>query len=98
MRVAWRIKHILCFVAATPRNTSLEQIFLVNERIKHLVLDFKTKSSRLCSLSIMGLFFNYSIICAHSPTEEKDDQVKDSFYYGLDMLFKECRQSDISYF
>jgi hypothetical protein len=31
---------------------------------------------------LRGLFLNYSLICVHAPTEEKDDE-KDNFYEEL---------------
>jgi hypothetical protein len=38
---------------------------------------------------LRGLFFNYSLICVHAPTEEKDDD-KDNFYEDLDQIYEEC--------
>ena len=53
--------------------------FIVNKRIKHLVTDFKAKTPRICKIRVRGLFFNYSFICVHAPTEEKHDDEKDNF-------------------
>jgi hypothetical protein len=35
-------------------------------------------------LGIKGKFSDYSLICAHSPTEDKSDEEKDSFCDELD--------------
>ena len=68
--------------------------FIVNKRRKHLIMDFQSKSHRLCRLRIRGKFFNYSLICAHAPTEEKNDEDKDSFYDELDEVYNECPRGD----
>ena len=60
--------------------------FIVNKRIKHLVTDFIAKTPRTCRIRVKGLFFNYSLICVHAPTEEKDDDEKDNFYEDLDQI------------
>jgi exonuclease III len=70
--------------------------FIVNKRIKkHLVTDFKAKTPRICKIRVRGLFFNYSLICVHVPTEEKDDDEKDTFYEDLDQIYEECPKRDV---
>ena len=69
--------------------------FIVNKRNKHLVTDFKAKTPRICKKRVRGLFFNYSHICVHAPTEEKDDDEKDNFYEDLDQIYEECPKRDI---
>lgn len=39
-------------------------------------MDFNAKSPRMCRLQVRGQFFNYSIICTHTPTEETSDEEK----------------------
>jgi hypothetical protein len=72
----------------------LEQALLSVKKIKHLILDFQVKSHRICRLRIKGNFFNYSLICTHSPTEDKADEEKDSFYDELDEIYGECPKRD----
>jgi len=69
--------------------------FIVNKRIKHLVTDFKAKTPRICKIRVRGLFFNYSLICVHAPTEDKDDDDKDNFYEDLDQIYEECPKRDV---
>ncbi|PNF23327.1 hypothetical protein B7P43_G15831, partial [Cryptotermes secundus] len=38
--------------------------------------------------------FNYSLICAHAPTEDKSVEEKDSFYDELDEIYGECSKRD----
>jgi hypothetical protein len=37
-----------------------------------------------CMCLELGKFKNYSLICAHAPTEEKRERENDRFYEGLD--------------
>jgi exonuclease III len=59
-----------------------------------LLSDFQAKSHRTFRLRIKGKFFNYSLICAHSPTGDKTDEEKDSFYDELDEIYGECPKRD----
>lgn len=47
--------------------------FIVNNRIKHSILDFKAIDHRICQIRFKGRFFNISIICAQASTEEKEN-------------------------
>jgi len=71
--------------------------FIVNKRIKDLVIDLKAKTTRICRIRVRGLFFNYSLICVHAPTEEKDDDddEKDNFNKDLDQTYKEGPKRDL---
>ena len=39
-------------------------------------------------------FGNISLICAHAPTEEKDDNIKDDFYDLLERTYDRCPSYD----
>lgn len=51
--------------------------FIVNNRIKENILDFRSMSDRLCLLRLKTQFFNMSLINAHAKTEEKDEITKE---------------------
>ena len=40
-------------------------------------------------------FFNYSLINAYAPTNDKPDDVKDEFYERLDKTYGECPKHDV---
>ena len=44
------------------------------KNFKHLVMDFKAISTRICTLRIKGKFFNYTIINVHAPTEVSTEE------------------------
>jgi exonuclease III len=69
--------------------------FLVNNRIKDSIIGFIPINHMLCIARIAGIFFNYSIINAHAPVEDADDEEKDDFYDALAKAYKECPRHDI---
>jgi len=68
---------------------------VIHKKVKHLIMNFQPKSPRMCWLRIRGKFFNYSIINAHAPTEDKSDTEKDAFYDGLRNLYDACPKHDV---
>ncbi|XP_067615689.1 craniofacial development protein 2-like, partial [Eurosta solidaginis] len=69
--------------------------FVVGERLCRQVLAFTPVDERLAAIRIKAKFFNISFICAQSPTEEKDDEVKDTFYEQLERTYERCPRHDI---
>ncbi len=61
--------------------------FVVGERLRRRVLAFTPVDERLATIRIKARFFNISLICAHAPTEEKDDVTKDAFYERLEHTY-----------
>ena len=57
---------------------------VVNKRLRHIVPGFTPMNERVATICIMVKFYNISDICAHAPTEEKDDVVKDTFFCKLE--------------
>jgi exonuclease III len=68
-RVMGKRSHVI-FYSCQKKSHMFGTGFIVSKKIKHLILDFQAKSHRTCRLRIKGKFFNYSLICAHSPTED----------------------------
>ncbi|XP_060665604.1 craniofacial development protein 2-like [Drosophila nasuta] len=69
--------------------------FVVSRRLRHHVSNFTPVSERLATIRVKARFFNLSIICAHAPTEEKDDAVKDAFYARLEDTYDRCPNHDV---
>ncbi|XP_055855997.1 uncharacterized protein LOC129919171 [Episyrphus balteatus] len=59
------------------------------------VLSFNCVNERLTTIRIKAKFTNISLICAHSPTEEKDDTTKDNFYELLEKTYEQIPSYDI---
>ena len=47
--------------------------FVLNRKIRHLIIDFQPVDMRICKIRVKGRLHNYSIINAHAPTEDKTD-------------------------
>jgi hypothetical protein len=68
--------------------------FYVNSRFLSNILHFEPVNDRLCWIRVRGKFRNYSIINAHAPTEDKDDEEKDKFYLELETIYSQCPRHD----
>lgn len=68
------------FYSCSTKKHELGTGFVITKRIKHLVLDFKPVSPRLCYIRIKGKFFNYSLINVHAPIEDTSEEEKDVYY------------------
>ena len=75
------------FYSCDNKDHILGNGFLVSKRIKHLLMDFKPITPRICTLRIKGKFFNYSFINGHAPTEKSDNEEKDRFLDALETAY-----------
>jgi hypothetical protein len=62
--------------------------FIKNARIK---LNFDPADECICYLRMKGKFFDTMIICVHTPNEEKDETIRNSFMIDWMGLAKRCR-------
>ena len=69
--------------------------FVVLGEARHAVIGFSPVDERLCTLRIRGKFFNITLINAHAPTEDKDDDVKDAFYEKLQAVYNQAPERDV---
>ena len=44
---------------------------------------FVVGKRRIATIRIQAKYFNITLICAHAPTEDKDDEIKDMSYERL---------------
>lgn len=72
--------------------------FILSKRIRPLLIDFDCRTPRLCKIRIKGIFFNYSFINFHAPTEDKDGAEKELFYEELHRLYNSCPKNDVKIF
>jgi hypothetical protein len=68
--------------------------FIINKNIRHLVIDFQPINMRTCKIRLRGRFRNYIVICAHAPTEERNEN-EDAFYDILEKTYENCPVNDI---
>ncbi|XP_072398042.1 uncharacterized protein [Diabrotica undecimpunctata] len=68
--------------------------FVVSKRVNNLIIGFDAIDHRICVLRIRGTFFNYCLINAHAPTEDKTDTEKEEFYEKLEQTYRQCPNND----
>ena len=67
---------------------------MVSKRLRHVVSGFTPVTERITTIRIGAKFYNISLICAHAPTEENDDVVKDAFFDKLEDVYDKCPAHD----
>jgi endonuclease/exonuclease/phosphatase family metal-dependent hydrolase len=67
----------------------------VKKNFKHLAMDFKAISTRICTLRLKGEFYIYTIINVHTSTEVCTEEEKESFYDLLQKTYEECPYYDV---
>jgi hypothetical protein len=61
--------------------------FLVNKRIISAVKGVEFVSDRMSHIIVRGRWCHIIVLNIHAPTEDKTDDVKDSFYGELERVF-----------
>ncbi|GFX51630.1 craniofacial development protein 2 [Trichonephila clavipes] len=69
--------------------------FIVNKRLRNTAIDFQAISMRLCKIRLRGRHYNTTLICAHAPTDGKDETEKDLFYDLLMKSYNSCPAQDM---
>ncbi|KPU81866.1 uncharacterized protein Dana_GF27359, partial [Drosophila ananassae] len=90
-----RKKNCDIYYSCHPERHEFGCGFVVGARLRRRVSHFLPINERLATIRITAKFFNISLICAHAPTEEKDDVTKDAFYAELDRAYGRCPSHDI---
>jgi hypothetical protein len=83
------------FYSCDNKDNILGTRFLVSKRIRHLIIDCKPITPRICTLRIRGKFFNYSFVNGHAPTEISDDEERDGFFDALKRAYNTSPRNDI---
>ena len=73
----------------------LDTGFLVDNKVRHLIIGFTPVSERISCLWFKSKFFNCSLINIHAPTEEKSEEEKDAFYTILERTYDSCPGHDV---
>ena len=88
-------KNCVIFYSCNPVRHVFGVGFYVNSVFLLNILRFEPVNDRLCWIRVHEKYRNYSIINAHAPTEDKDDEEKDKFYLELETVYSQCPRHDI---
>jgi exonuclease III len=88
-------KDWIIFYSCDKKEHKLGTGFVIHTKAKHLIINFQLRSPHMSWLRIRGKLFNYSIINAHAPTEDKSDIEKSVFYDELRNLYDACPKHDV---
>lgn len=69
--------------------------FIISKTVRNSVIDYNTITDRICKIRLKGKFRNITIFSIHAPTEEKSDDIKESFYDKLDHALLQVPRYDM---
>ena len=78
------------YYSCHDRHRVLGMDFAVVPLLTTAIIDFKAINDRLCTLRIRGKFYNISLINAHAPNEDKEEDEKALFYGRLARTVDAC--------
>jgi len=87
--------YTLLYSGSEEKTGQLGTGFMMNKVMKECLLEFEPQSNRICKIRLKGKFRNITVISAHAPTNEKDDQEKESFYENLEDVYNRIPKYDM---
>lgn len=87
--------YTLLYSGSEGKTGQLGTGFMMNTAMKECLLEFEPQSNRICKIRLRGKFRNITIISAHAPTNEKEDQEKESFYENLEEVYNRIPRYDM---
>ena len=86
--------YTLLYSGSEEKTGQLGTGFMMNKTMKGSLLDFEPQNNRICKIRLKGRFRNITVISAHAPTNDKDDQKKERFYENVEELCNRIPRHD----
>jgi hypothetical protein len=83
------------YTSSLANNHEFGTAILVDLKFNHLDKNFTPINEHLCVVRIEGIFFNYSLINIHAPTNDSEEEAKDQFYAQLERAYAACLSHDV---
>jgi len=87
--------YTLLYSGSEGKTGQLGTGFMISAAMKKCLLEFEPQSNRVCKIRIKGKFRNVTLISAHAPTNEKEEQEKESFYENLEDVYNRIPRYDM---
>jgi endonuclease/exonuclease/phosphatase family metal-dependent hydrolase len=81
--------------SGNTRRHEFRVAFVIDQKVKNTIINFKPINERMCILRIKTRFFNVSLLNIHAETEDKDEATKDAFYQQLEQEYDSIPSNDI---
>jgi len=88
-------KYNLYYSCNKSQTGQLGTGFLGKKEIVKNILGFEPINERISKLRLKGKYHNITIINIHAPTEEKDEETKESFYADLQQIQEKVPKHDL---
>jgi len=87
--------YTLLYSESEEKTGQLGTGFMMNNAMKECLLELEPQSNRICKIRLKGKFRNITVISAHAPMNEKDDQEKESLYENLEDVYNRIPRYDM---
>jgi hypothetical protein len=87
--------YTVCYSGSSGAGKVFGTGFFVHKELKQYIMKFEPVDECLCYLCIKEKFFNISVISAHAPTEDKEEEIKSACYDKLAWLYLQVPKHDI---
>jgi exonuclease III len=78
--------YTLCYNGSSGARNVSGMEFFIHKKIKQYITKSQQVDQCLRHFCMKAKFFNIRVICAHTPTEDEQEEIKSAFYDKLDRL------------